>query len=252
MLDVLTTYGTQVFWPFSNYPLIVGSVFIIDPLYTVPLASGLLVGLRWSHTARTRRLANGIGLALSTAYLVFTLGNKLWVKHVFTSAVASQGIEAAQVFTKPSAFNNILWTGVAEAPDGFYVGLYSLLDDDTQIHFRYVPKNHDLLGDAAGSKAVARLRWFSRGYYAVSRGPEGHLRVHDLRFPRSDLGLTDSGEYVFTFRLLRGPDGRVTGFAQTRPSVNASGTLLRRFVERIKGNEQAATASRGGDDTSTF
>ena len=243
-LDVLTTYGTQVFWPFSTYPLIVGSVFIIDPLYTVPLATGLLVSLRWRPGARKRRLANTLGLAVSTAYLVLTLGNKLWVEHVFQTAVAAQGVDAEQVFTKPSAFNNILWTGVAEAPDGFYVGLYSLLDDDTRIDFRYVPKNHDLLGPAANSKAMERLRWFSRGYYAVSRGTDGTLRVHDLRFPRSDLGLTDSGTYVFTFRLHETPDGRITGFTQTRPDVNATGDLIRRFVERIKGNEALATAPR--------
>ena len=234
-LDVLTTYGTQVFWPFSNHPLIVGSIFIIDPLYTVPLATGLLVGLRWEATARSRRWANGIGLAVSTAYLVVTLGNKLWVEHVFEQSAAAQGIQASQIFTKPSAFNNVLWTGVAEAPDGFYVGLYSLLDDDTRIRFRHVSKNHDLLGSAASSEAVQRLQWFSRGYYTVSEGPDGTLRVHDLRFPRSDLGLTDSGQYVFTFRLLTDASGHVTGFRQTRPSVRASSDLLRKLVRRIKG-----------------
>ncbi|MFB6271748.1 MAG: metal-dependent hydrolase, partial [Salinibacter sp.] len=41
-LDCLTTYGTQIFWPFSTYPVIYGTIFIIDPLYTIPLAAGLL------------------------------------------------------------------------------------------------------------------------------------------------------------------------------------------------------------------
>ena len=203
------------------------------------LFRSLLVGLRWGPTDPARRWANGIGLAVSSAYLVLTLGNKLWVEHVFEQSAAAQGIEASQIFTKPSAFNNVLWTGVAEAPDGFYVGLYSLLDDDTHIRFRHVPKNHDLLGRAASSKAVERLQWFSRGYYTVSRGPDGSVRVHDLRFPRSDLGLTDNGQYVFTFRLLTDATGKVTGFRQTRPSVRASGDLLRKLVRRIQGYDVA-------------
>ena len=242
-LDVLTTYGTQVFWPFSDYPLIVGSVFIIDPLYTLPLATGLLVGLRRAPTARRRRIANAIGLALSTMYLVFTLGNKLWVEHVFETAVSEQGLPAERVFTKPSAFNNILWSGVAEAPNGFYVGLYSLLDDDTNIRFRYVPKKHNLLGRAERSEAMERLRWFSRGYYAVRQGPDGQLRVHDLRFPRSDLGLTDQGKYVFTFRLLRNTQGGVTGFTQTRPDMRAGPEVLQRFVKRLRGEEHMGEAA---------
>jgi inner membrane protein len=237
LLDCLTTYGTQVFWPFSDYPVIFGTIFIIDPLYTVPLALGLLVSLLWSPTHPRRRWLNAVGLAVSTLYLLVTIGNKLYVEHVFARSLEAQNLPHESVFTKPTAFNNVLWTGIAEADDGFYVGFYSLLDDDTSVDVRFVPKNHDLLGDAWNSRPVRELRRFSRGYFIVSRGPGGALRVHDLRFGRSDLGLTDDGRYIFTFRLQRNDRGHVVGWTRPDPQVRANTDLLRRFLARIGGTE---------------
>lgn len=235
-LDCLTTYGTQVFWPFSNYPVIYGTIFIIDPLYTVPLAAGLLIGFRWAPPVRARRFANYVGLALSSAYLLFTLINKAYVESVFQDALRAQDLPHEQVFTKPTAFNNLLWTAVAEGEDGFHVGFYSLLDEDQTVDFRYVPKRHDLLGDAADSPFVERLRWFSRGYFIVREPEPGMLTVQDLRFGRSDLGLTRDGKYIFTFVLDRNEEGTITGFQQRRPDMNVRWPLLRRFVARIGGH----------------
>ena len=45
LLDCFTGYGTQLFSPFSNYPVAFGSIFVIDPLYTLPLAIGLIAAL---------------------------------------------------------------------------------------------------------------------------------------------------------------------------------------------------------------
>lgn len=243
-LDCLTSYGTQVFWPFSRTPVVLGTIFIIDPLYTVPLAAGLLTALWWPPSARTRRWANYAGLALSSAYLLVTVANKLHVEHVFQTALQSQDLPAERVFTKPTAFNNLLWAGIAEADEGFYVGYYSLLDDDREVSFRFVPQNEDLLGESADSPFVDRLRWFSKGYYIVRRAPDGTLTVQDLRFGRNDLGLTSSGRYIFTFRLLRNETGTVTGFRQERPEVRLTRPLLRRFINRIRGREVVPAAER--------
>jgi inner membrane protein len=132
-----------------------------------------------------------------------------------------------------------------EAEEGFYVGLYSLLDSDTRIAFRYVAKNHDLLGNAADSEAMQTLKWFSRGYFTVSLASDGTLRVHDLRFPRSDLGLTNRGEYIFTFELRREEGGAVTGIRQVSPSLRGSRRLVRLLVRRILGVEETGAAASG-------
>jgi inner membrane protein len=42
LLDSCTIYGTQIFWPIVNTPMAWGSVFIIDPAYTLILMAGLM------------------------------------------------------------------------------------------------------------------------------------------------------------------------------------------------------------------
>ncbi|MFB6230733.1 MAG: metal-dependent hydrolase [Salinibacter sp.] len=239
-LDCLTTYGTQIFWPFSQYPVILGTVFVIDPLYTVPLAAGLLASLRGTRSDRIffgmpRRWLNYAGLGLSSAYLLVTLVNKWHVNRVFGGALARQVPSAERFLTTPTPFNNLLWRGVAEADDGYYIGFYSLLDDDRSIHFRYVPHRHDLLGDTRENTVPRRLRRFSRGYYIVRRAPGGDLRIHDLRFGRNDLGLTSEGQYLFTYHLQEGPGGRITGMRQEEPPIRLTRPLLRKFWARIRG-----------------
>jgi len=234
-LDCLTTYGTQVFWPFSREPVIYGAVFIIDPLYTLPLAGGLLLSLRWAPTAQQRRWANAVGLALSSLYLLFAVANKQYVTQVFDDALSKTAPGYERIFTTPTPFNNLLWQGIAETDAGYYIGAYSLLDPDRSVHFRYVPKQHDLLGDAADSPVVSDLRRFSRGYFTVRRDTDGALLLHDLRFGRNDVGLTDEGEYLFTYRLREAPDGRIVGIERPEPPLRLNGPLLRRFVARIGG-----------------
>ena len=242
-LDCLTTYGTQVFWPFSSYPVVYGAIFIIDPLYTLPLAAGLLMSLQWDATTAARRWANYAGLALSSAYLLLTVVNKHHIGRVFDEALSDTAPQYERIFTSPTPLNNLLWQGVAETKDGYYVGDYSLLDSDRFINFRFLPKQHALLRDDWDNPVVRDLRRFSRGYFIVRRGDDGSLRIHDLRFGRNDVGLTEEGRYLFTYKLQRGPDGTVVGIARSEPPFALNAALLRQFVARIRGQPQSVPRS---------
>lgn len=246
-LDCLTVYGTQVFWPFSRTPILVGSIFIIDPFYTVPLAAGLVTALFWGPTDIRRRWANYLGLGLSSTYLLLTLVNNAYMQRSFQSALDAQGLPSERVLTKPTALNNLLWMGISEGDDGFYIGYYSLLDPDRNISFRYEPKNYDLLGGAQSNPYVERLQWFSRGYYIVREYVGESLAVIDLRFGRNDVGLTEHGQYLFTFRLRRDATGTITGFTRDPPPVRLDGPLIRRFLRRIGGRRPAEPPRPGVD-----
>src|SRR5690606_4621629 len=71
LLDTMTVYGTQLLLPFSNHPFAVGSVFIIDPLYTLPLLLGVVVALAAGPRVGTSAVT--LGLALSSAYLMWSV-----------------------------------------------------------------------------------------------------------------------------------------------------------------------------------
>lgn len=242
-LDCLTTYGTQIFWPFTREPILLGTIFVIDPLYTAPLATGLFLALRRAPDHRMRRWFNYAGLTLSSVYLLFTIGNKLYVHSVFRDDLARKTPSAQRLITGPTPINNALWRGVAETETGFYVGYYSIFDDSRSIDFEWIPKQHKLLERQTNSPVVQRFRRFSRGYFVVRRSSNGGYTIHDLRFGRNDVGLTPYGEYIFSFRLVEDEEGNIVGLQPEQPPLQLSRPLLRRFLARIRGRTDSLPRS---------
>lgn len=244
-LDCFTTYGTQIFQPFSNYPVSFNSIFIIDLLYSIPLAVGILGALVMDRSSPGHRWANYFGLTLSTGYLLLTVVNKQFADAAFTSSLRAQNIPYERMMTRPTPFNNVLWMGMADDGESLWIGLYSLLDDDRSIDFQRVDKRRRLLADKRDQLPVQRLLWFSRGYYTMTQ-QNGALVFHDLRFGRTDSWVTHYGDYLFNFRLRLDPENpsRVLGFRQQPPSLDFDRVPWRQFWIRIKGREIQRPSAR--------
>ncbi|MEZ4273627.1 MAG: metal-dependent hydrolase, partial [Myxococcota bacterium] len=58
LLDACTTYGTLLFWPFSDYRVSWRFVSVIDPVVTLPLLAGVVLAIR-THKRRWSELAVG-------------------------------------------------------------------------------------------------------------------------------------------------------------------------------------------------
>ncbi len=192
LLDAMTVYGTQLALPFSNHPFGVGSVFIIDPLYTLPL----LLGTGWALASRgTGRglAANVAGLALSTAYLAWGAAAQQQVERIARAALATQGIAAERLLVTPTPFNTLLWRVVAIAGDSYHEGFYSLLDASPQVAFDRFPRGSALMAEVQAIDGVKRLRDFSKGFYA--------LRQDGSRVVISDLRMGQEPNYTFAFAV---------------------------------------------------
>lgn len=237
-IDVCTSYGTQVLQPFSNYTLSFNSIFIIDPFYSLPLLSGVLAALFLKRESTVRRYVNWLGLAISSLYLLAGLAIKVQVNDTFEKNFVDQDIHPQKYMTTPAPFSIFLWTGYAEEKDTLYAGLYSVFDGDRQIQFHAVPQNKSLLEPYRNHLPVKRLIWFSGGYFAAEENSSG-LIVHDLRFGRSDLWLTDdSAPFVWNYQLQFNRDStKVIGFKQFEPSFDASGEVWGRLISRTFGTE---------------
>jgi len=179
LLDALTVYGTQLLRPFSDFPYYVGSIFIIDPLYTLPLLVGALVAVARPLAPASRGWL-AAGLALSTAYLGWSWIARAAVLDNARESLAARGAANARVFATPSPFNTLLWRVVAIDGHTTLEGADSLVADDGPIAFTVIPSDHAALAAAADVPAVARLRWFANGFIgATMEGDE--LVVMDLR-----------------------------------------------------------------------
>lgn len=68
LLDIFTNYGTQFLWPFSPR-ITFNTVFVIDPLYTLPFLFFLVGALFMKRNSSRRRRWNWIGIGYSSLYL---------------------------------------------------------------------------------------------------------------------------------------------------------------------------------------
>ena len=193
LLDSCTIYGTQIFWPLSEYPMTWGSIFIIDPLYTLPLIAGVIaVAVARGNPGRAYRF-NLAMLALSTLYLGWSFVAKFHVQGIAREQLARQGIEYRQIVTLASPFNTILWRFVVMTPEGYAEGWYSLLDSDRNPDFTFHNSSQELLAGLESHWPVTRLQWFTKGFYRV--GQEGQSVV------MTDLRMGVENYYAFRFRV---------------------------------------------------
>ena len=204
LLDSFTAYGTQIFWPFITTPVAISSIFIIDPLYTLPLLVGVLAALVTTRESNRGHLLNRYGLVLSSLYLSWTVVAKIIADSNIEAQLQAQNIGYEKIFTTPSPFNSLLWRAVVKDDAGYYEGFYSVLDAGGTIPFSYYPSDEKSLNGIEDSWTVQRLKWFSRGFYAVS------LRDSDIVI--SDLRMGIEPNYVFSFKVgeISNPHARPT------------------------------------------
>jgi inner membrane protein len=207
LLDAMTVYGTRLALPFSDTPYGVGSMFIIDPLYTLPLLVGLAGALAARGPRRWRW--NFAGLALSTAYLGWSAAAQQHVEGVVRAQIAreAQGVQlepgarraaaapVERVLVTPTAFNTVLWRVVLMRPDGYEEGFYSLLDGGRPVRYTAYAHDRALFEQVRGLDAVARIAEFSRGFFRVDER-DGVVRITDLRMGQEPA-------YVFSFAVAR-------------------------------------------------
>lgn len=194
LLDALTVYGTQLALPFSNHPFGLGSVFIIDPLVTLPW----LAGTAWALAARGSAVglrANAVGLVLGCAYLAWGVGAQQHVRQQAIASLQAQGVQAERVLVTPAAFSTLLWRVVAVGGDHYHEGYHSLLDAPGPMRFDRFDRGAALDAELAGHDGVQRIRAFSHGLYKLYE-EAGLVRISDLR-----MGAEPN--YTFSFAVAR-------------------------------------------------
>lgn len=208
LLDWFTVYGTQLLRPFDTTAYGLGSLFIIDPAYTLPLLAGVVAvacgaRLRW----------NGIGIAWSCAYLVWSAAVQAVVTERAQASLAAQGIRAERVLVTPSPFSTVLWRIVAIDGERFHEGFHSLLDAPGPIRFDAFPRGASLAPALAGHEPFEAIARFSDGFWKLSTDAQGRVIVTDLR-------MGQEPGFVFAFPIARAEGGRIV---PVPASINVGG-----------------------------
>lgn len=225
-LDCLTVYGTQIFWPLWNYPVGLGSIFIIDPLYTIPLLIGVIAALVLKDRQVWRYRLNYIGLSMSTIYLVWSVSAQYFVINVVEDSLERQTIEYRQLLVSAAPLNTLLWRVVAINAEGdYYEGFYSLLDQSKDVSLQIHESHNDLLADISESWPVKRLSWFTKGYFKVWEKSD-EIIMSDLR-----MGMEPN--YVFSFAVAKNSLPHALPMSTERIRQSRDLAVLKKVWQRI-------------------
>jgi inner membrane protein len=229
LLDLFTSWGTQIFWPLPHR-IALKTIFVIDPLYTLPLLICLIIAWRkQSYPLRRKYVLRGI--YISSFYLLLTCGLKLYVLQQFKNALEKQQIVYTDLIVKPTAFNTILWNANVAVNDTYLLGDYSLFDSQP-VTFKRYKKNNALAERLAGNPDFETLKKVSEGWFIVTE-KDNNYYFNDLRF-----GLLNSDpehpQFAFSY-VFKDDNGELK--AHEVPKQKRDGkALMKGILKRIQGN----------------
>ena len=181
LLDACTSYGTQLFWPFTNVRVAWDIVSIIDPFFTIPISIGVIFSVYKSNHLYARTV-----FIYAVVFLCLGFVQKQRAENVLYELAQERGHQTERIIVKPSFANRHVWKLIYEYKGTYYVDAAKLLIQSKIITGTSIKKLNVtsdfpwLLQDDQQAKDIERFRWFSNDYLAVN--PENKNIIIDVRY----------------------------------------------------------------------
>ncbi len=181
IIDSFTTYGTLLFWPFTDDRIAWNTVSVIDPLFTVPILILVLVSIKKRNKTFSIYAIIWIVLYQTVAYAQKIRAEEIIYNYAQTFEHEIESIEA-----KPSFGNIIVWKVIYSTSDRYYVNAIRLALDhkiypgesieklDIRKSFPWLSSN------SQQAKDIEKFRWFSNGYLGIDE--KNKDIIYDVRF----------------------------------------------------------------------
>jgi inner membrane protein len=185
LLDIFTSYGTQLLWPFARTRVAFDSVAIVDPAYSLMLGIAVAWGLRRGAGMRSARLAAWTALLVSSAYLALGLGVNARAEAIARAQLVATGVPDARVAAYPTLLQLPFRRLVARRGDEVRIGWLNVLAPRPIAWQAFVSASGPLV-DAARQAPEARIfEWFTKGETAARVVPTAGgaiVELDDMRF----------------------------------------------------------------------
>lgn len=183
-IDACTSYGTRLLWPVSDERISFNIISIIDPVFTLILVAGVIIGVRTERQAFTR-----FCLLLGAAYLLLGSWQKTQIHDMAEDYARHQGHQPERLLVKPTLGNNMLWRSVYLHQGQYYVNAFRLnpITGDRSVFagssikaFTDIDNDLQLPADSVLQNDIRRFASFSDGYLAVH--PQHSDIIIDVRY----------------------------------------------------------------------
>ena len=194
-LDMFTSYGTQLFWPFTDYRVALDWIAIIDPVYTIPL----WIGVIWTARSKNPKFVRA-ALLLTTFYLVcFGAWQHTRALEAQKQLLAARGTRADHARVMPAPGWLLLWRSVYIAngrlyADGIRTPWFAparVLEGGSADAIELDDLPASVQNNAESRRRFETLRWFSDGLMAPIGPFNGEATgIGDMRITAAVESLT--------------------------------------------------------------
>lgn len=192
LLDVFTSYGTQLLSPLSDRRFALDGLSIIDPAYTLPLLFVVLAACR-KNASQLTRYAASVALLATTLYGCLGYLQSRRVVDKASAALSREGFTPVRIRALPTFMNIVAFRVVARDASGEVRVGYTTPSPEVPLRFTASPAPTGHAVDALLSTREGRIfTWFSDGYVRAVVSPREesmHVRLYDLRYGRLSAPL---------------------------------------------------------------
>ena len=207
LLDACTSYGTQLYWPFSTDRIAWNNISIVDPLFTLPILLLVILAVRRHRTALAR-----VACLWAVLYLAVGLVQRDRAEAAGQAIARARDHAPVSVEAKPAFASLLLWKTIYEHAGLYYVDAVRV--GVTPLYFpgqstaklvltRDLPW---LTPDTQQARDLERFRWFSQDHLALNTSNPNE--IIDIRYSM----LPDRIDPLWGIRL--NPDATDDAFSQ--------------------------------------
>jgi len=217
LLDLITSYGTQLLYPFENTRYFFDWVFIID-IFLTAIFLIFIILCRTKPQFAERRAK--IGLIAASAYVAFcALNHTVALYHLRQSAKENQ-MSYSVVAAIPLPFSPTLWSGILDAGSQYYrVPMNSWSTPAASQFEAFTKANGSIYEQRARNTEMGTLYfWFARYPVMQEHTENGNhiVEFYDLRFYRVRLkGYLVRTPFVLRIRMDEAGNVLETKFARS-------------------------------------
>ena len=121
IIDSFTSYGTLLYWPFSNERVALNLVSVIDPLFTIPIFIFVIYGVIKRSKVFSMCAILWVFTYQATAYL-----QKDRAENLIYEYALKNGHDVEKILAKPSFANIVVWKVIYSTSDKYYVNAIRL------------------------------------------------------------------------------------------------------------------------------
>ncbi len=227
-LDLVTSYGTMILSPLSNYRFALDWVFIVDLFLVSTFLIPLIALLIWER--RSQAFAR-ISVALATLYVALCAYNHSWALSLTKDYVRQNGLVAQDVASIPHPLSPFRWGNYIVTERKIYEGFVNLVGTERKgpgdkggILARFLPRYHSIsqlqyrtqerfdgspwVDKALGLEGVKTYYWFAR--FPVARHVQVGTGAHRVEFFDLRFGMADGVRRPFVYVVDFDGEGNVT------------------------------------------